>query len=373
MFNNVVLDVFIGLVFIFLLYSLLATIIQEMIARWLALRSRMLIKALRRMLEDDRDTLAKPGGFTVPAEILLFFKRFLMPIRSNSFLAKFYGHPTIKYLGEDKIFSKPSYLHAHNFSQTVIHLLRGEEYDGRNLNESDLIFKAIQDNPLDINKQTLRNLKHLFADARQDTYLFKNKLEDWYEETMERASGWYKKQTQFILVIIGFFIAYCFNVDSIAISKILMKDKKAREQMVQLASSRQAQYAVIIDSMNKNKTAGDTTTSPSANADTVAVSDQYLQDTYKTLKDDATSAMNILGLNKSVSPYQKKELRFWGWLLTALAISLGAPFWFDLLNKFMKLREGGPKPPNTALQDKPAGAAVIVNPIKGKDGNEIQG
>jgi hypothetical protein len=27
-----------------------------------------------------------------------------------------------------------------------------------------------------------------------------------------------------------------------------------------------------------------------------------------------------------------------GWLLTAGAISLGAPFWFDLLNKFMVIR-----------------------------------
>jgi len=27
-----------------------------------------------------------------------------------------------------------------------------------------------------------------------------------------------------------------------------------------------------------------------------------------------------------------------GWLLTALAISLGAPFWFDLLNKFIVVR-----------------------------------
>jgi hypothetical protein len=367
MFNNVALDVFIGLVFIFLLYSLLATVIQEIIARWLALRSRMLVKALRRMLEDGADA----------GEAFIFFKRFMQPVKPGTFLEKFYSHPTIKYLGEDRIFSKPSYLHAHNFSQTIIHLLRGEQYDGRNANESELIAKAIESNSLTINNetisklinaQTLRNLKHLFADARQDTFLFKNKLEDWYEETMERASGWYKKQTQFILVIIGFIIAWCFNVDSIAIAKILMKDKKAREQMVQLAASRQAQYAVILDSTSKDKTAGDT-----ARLSIAAPSDTFLQQTYQTLKDDATSAMDILGLGKSVSPHQKQDLKFWGWLLTALAISLGAPFWFDLLNKFMKLREGGPKPPNTALQDKPAVVMTTGNPIKGKDGNEIQG
>jgi hypothetical protein len=36
--------------------------------------------------------------------------------------------------------------------------------------------------------------------------------------------------------------------------------------------------------------------------------------------------------------------KVFGWLLTALAISLGAPFWFDLLKKFMQLRGGGTEP-----------------------------
>ncbi len=33
-----------------------------------------------------------------------------------------------------------------------------------------------------------------------------------------------------------------------------------------------------------------------------------------------------------------------GWLVTILAISLGAPFWFDVLNKFMNLRNTGRAP-----------------------------
>jgi len=31
-------------------------------------------------------------------------------------------------------------------------------------------------------------------------------------------------------------------------------------------------------------------------------------------------------------------VRILGWLVTALALSLGAPFWFDLLNKFIVVR-----------------------------------
>ena len=61
MFNNVALDVFIGLVFVFLLYSLLATILQEMISTKLAFRSKVLEKAIIRMLEDGKATTA--NGF----------------------------------------------------------------------------------------------------------------------------------------------------------------------------------------------------------------------------------------------------------------------------------------------------------------------
>jgi hypothetical protein len=36
--------------------------------------------------------------------------------------------------------------------------------------------------------------------------------------------------------------------------------------------------------------------------------------------------------------------RIIGWLLTIFAISLGAPFWFDVLNRFMNLRSAGKSP-----------------------------
>lgn len=33
-----------------------------------------------------------------------------------------------------------------------------------------------------------------------------------------------------------------------------------------------------------------------------------------------------------------------GWLLTAVLLMLGAPFWFDVLGKLVNLRAGGPRP-----------------------------
>lgn len=385
MFNNVVLDVFIGLIFVFLLYSLLATILHEFIAKWMNLRARMLQKALRRMLEDDRGSVLETGLPQIGTETKKLFSRFLKPINKGSMLEKFYSHPTIKYLGENKLFSKPSYLHAHNFSQTLIHLLRGKDYDGRTTKESELIWKELKENKLNINEETRTNLINLFADARQDSFVFKNKLEDWFEETMERASGWYKKQTQTILLIIGFGIAVLFNVDTIAIAKILMKDKKAREQMVQLAMSKQEQYGALLDSTQKVKITktsiinGDTIITSFDSTIKEPISDKFLETTYNELNKDATDVMGVLGLRgiadkKSKSKYQDSWLLiFFGWLLTGFAISLGASFWFDLLNKFIKLRENGAKPASTALQDKPAGTTAGGNAIKGSDGTPVEG
>ena len=435
MLNNVVLDVFIGLIFVFLLYSLLATILQELIAARFGLRARMLQKALRRMLEDNVSEVSGNGVVNWQKEVAEDLDHFFKPFgRNNSYrlLRKFYDHPSIKYLGEGRLFKKPSYLHAHNFSQTIIHLLRGEEYDGRTQNESELIRRHINENTLEINPQTLKQLKSLFADARQDAFIFKHKIEDWFEETMERTTGWYRKQTQLILITIDFILAIAFNVDAIAITKILIKDKKAREQLVELAVNRQKEYGDILDTV-KTITVSRIPIAPidtSANgpADTarldtittLTIRNKLLDSLNSDLQKDALAVQGILGLRgimikldtvacvtavsnldslikenpanidsltkarkksyeqcmsklKEKSSYQKNIfLMIIGWLITALAISLGAPFWFDLLTKFVKFRSTGPKVNNMSAVDRistsPAG-----NPVKDNNNLDIRG
>src|SRR3954453_10481278 len=113
MFSNTALDVFIGLIFVFLLYSLLATIIQEMIAVQLAFRSKVLEKAILRMLEDGRTTTKFPYGDRIKGFLHLF--GFVNQLKNKSVAPWFYGHPLIKYLAEDNYYSKPAYLDARNF------------------------------------------------------------------------------------------------------------------------------------------------------------------------------------------------------------------------------------------------------------------
>ena len=358
MFYNVVIDVFIGLIFIYLLYSLLATVLMELIARWFNLRARMLMRALRRMLEDQASVkgnwFQRSALYNYIAEMWNYLYRFFVPMNKDEKLVKrFYDQPSIKYLGEDKAFSKPGYLQPHNFSNTLVQMLRGNLYDGSTNSEAAFVKDALNNNSLNINRETLSHLKNLFADARQDVYAFRNRLELWFDETMERANGWYKRQTQIILIILGFFLAWQFNVDSIAISKILLKDKKVREQMVQLAISKQESYEKIQASLND---------SAKKAADSAFVKNkQPIDSAYNVLKEDAANTQNILGLRDKNNPYQKSgTLKFLGWLITALAISMGAPFWFDMLNKVVKLRSAGTRTPTGQVQTTSAPSATVT-------------
>lgn len=435
MLNNVVLDVFIGLVFIFLLYSLLATVLLEIIGQWFSLRARMLRKAIRRMLEDDSAAGVKTNNaftafwITGWENLLRFFK----PSRENeTLLNAFYKHPTIRFLGESRLNNSPGYLKASNFSQTIIQLLRGTSYDGISTNESTLISNTLQNsgtNDIQISKETLAHLKMLFADSRGDSSLFKRKLEEWFEETMERCTGWFKKQNQTILFFIGFGIACSFNVDTIAISRILIKDRNIRENLVKFAASKQETYGGLIDTLAVINITSTTTDDKSGSKTTTGTTkyviqkDLFLQHAYQQLSSDAEAVQGVLGLkgitNKTDSLECEKYLStmkmiidttsnqtkkaalqelysqlldlctkkavkkspcqssfpvaFLGWVLTALAISLGAPFWFDLLNKFMKIRNAGTKPTPQPVGNSSANNPSGTNPLVDANNQVIKG
>ena len=123
---------------------------------------------------------------------------------------------------------------------------------------------------------------------------------------MDRVSGWYKRKTQGILFALGLCVAVIANVDTLAIAQFLYADKPTREALVAEASPE-----------------------PSSN-DTRAVIAQIQQ--------------LSLPIGWNARPAGSKSLwtsvlaPAFGWLTTALAISLGAPFWFDVLKRVMEIR-----------------------------------
>lgn len=391
MLDNAAFDVCIGLVFIFLLYSLLATIVQEMLAQLFNLRARNLVKTMRRVLQDS-----PKRNYTLT--FLNFFSDFFdgvgnyfSPLPKDSFLKAFYEYPLIKYMGQNGHNSKPSYIAAADFSETMIHLLRGEMTNNQG-NQLMLVQTNLNKNQFvgfTIDLETLSYLKKLVIDSVGDIEKFRAKLEFWYNSMMERSTGWYKRQTQSILFFTGLFVAISFNIDSIAISKILIHNKEIRGQMATLAVSKVTVYGPA--------------PGPSS------MDDKALQASLAKMKSDASDVQNILGLGHSptkvdTSCMTRIKSRFkdlaaekqldtaklrklandaggcqlpdtsgniyqggflfslLGWIITALAVSLGAPFWFDLLSKIVSLRSAG-SPPKDDKTTSSATGDVKIKPV----------
>ncbi|MDB4922898.1 hypothetical protein [Mucilaginibacter sp.] len=322
MLDNTVLEVVIGLTFIYLLYSLLGTLLQEIVATNIGLRARLLQYAIRRMLNDQtrkKDKIAIIKKHGVPEPTLLS--------------EAFYGHPLIKYLASDgwwPLQKIPAYISKETFSKVMVDLLRGCELQPGDVYNA-LITKSLNDGKIAwtdhsfICTQTLSYLKSLWIDAQGDVVKFKMLLEQWFEEMMERTTGWYKKCTQLVLLVIGVGMAAVFNIDTVKIVKKLEHSPKLRAQVVAQANDYAKAHPQVADGQT-----------PAASQ---KVRDSLYNQAAEVVKGDGDVAKvnELLGLG-----WDNKDntdgTTWLGWLLTALAISLGAPFWFDLLNKLMKLR-----------------------------------
>jgi len=327
MFNSVVLNVVIGLIFIYLLYSLLATIIQEIIATNLGLRAKMLNKGISRMLDDNSNAKETSDAF--------------------------YSHPLIKYLGENNSRSKPAYLNSKNFSKVVIDLLRGDKLLA-NQSFIPLIDQSLNDGKTlwgdgtKICPQTLSYLKSLWVDAQGDVEMFRRLLEQWFDDTMERASGWFKKKTQMILFLIGFALAIIFNIDTISIAGKLSKDPKLAAQLADNAAIYMQNNKEMLNvQLNTPGALGNQNSEEyKSSLDSIFTRSSNLMITANDLvKGSINDTNKLMGLGWTGDA---NDFIWWrniiGWLITAMAISLGAPFWFDLLNKFMKMRSSVASP-----------------------------
>ncbi len=347
MFNNVAIDVFIGLIAIFLLYSLLASILMESLAKYLALRARINVLAIFKILDDSQ--------FTTTSIFQRFFNSinpgtFFNMLKDRPFTALFYAHPNIKNLGKNDLYRKPSAISSELFSDTLVQILRGDTYTGQqnqidliktNLNignaarEGKLVLPAwYTDNSnthkpiptasteITVSPQTMQQLKQLLFDSHSDIEVFKKGIVTLYNEMMERAIGWYTKQTRLLLLIIGFCLAVAFNVDTIQIAGKLSTDKTARDKMIEFAG-RLKDDPTIKDAVKGLGNGSDT----SANA---AVKKAFQK-----------VNANISEANAIAISGERTWSCFFGWLITAVAISLGAPFWFDLLGKIMSIRQAG--------------------------------
>lgn len=350
----IVLDVCIGLVFIYVLYSLLASIFLELVATTLSLRARNLFHALDRMLDDEQGNPKGIFSFRLLAILLESTKSLINFFYSTAgtLTKEFYQTSEIKYQSSGYLFSKPTYLKAESFSRAVLTILKEKGAAG-GASEAEKIASGLAVVKT-VAPKTGAYFEQLLGEAGNDLVKFRALLEQWFEKTMERAAGWYKRSTQFYLLVLGFMLATFFNVNTIEIVNRLSTDPGLRTALVNRAN----RYVAEADSLEMMPF--------KASTDSARI--KILKERHKKVQAQVDSLNTTLGLgwpnNKCFKFFDKVKAgnNFFGFLLTALAISLGAPFWFDLLGKLVKLRGSlpvAPKQENAQGAPSPSGASPL--------------
>jgi hypothetical protein len=329
MLNSTTLEVAIGMALVYLLLSLFCTAINEAIAGILGSRAKNLEKGIKSLFTDGLKTAASTGGngAVIPAVTLAdaIYEHGLVQSLYKSTASERPNHWFSKYGS-----SLPSYIPARTFSSALLDILfppgATVPATAATVAEADVVgplaaaalpgdlstmLAKVQSLPDSKGKEAILTL---VSQAGGDITKTRQAFENWFNDGMDRVAGWYKRKTQLVLFFIGLTIAVCLNVDSITIGRSLWA-------------------------------------SPALRSYAIAAADQYAGDKSKTkptekASDDLAVLQSLalpLGWNPSSDSWVEKSgasriFVLVGWLLTAIAMTLGAPFWFDTLNKFMVAR-----------------------------------
>ena len=316
-FDHPAIEVVLGLIFVYLVLSLLCTAINETISSMFAWRADFLKKGLRNLLDGDvREADPTTGEPPRPYSESLFdhplLAALIRPARE--------GDPrglrrAVKRWRSERY---PSYLP----SRAVVSALLDFDTQ-RATQQTDDAWVGLTAAVARIPIPSVRHTFELFlveaqeevTDANARVNAFRRKAETWYDDAMARVSGWYRRRIQLVLWLIALVVSIVLNANTVEMARVLWSDEPAR-------------------------------TAIAAQAQATAGRDRPLEDVRRDVNAAAETLPLPLGWSEATRPDG------WSWLLwplgivlTSAALSLGAPFWFDLLSKVARLRSSGTPPP----------------------------
>ena len=301
-----IIDLAVGLSYTYLLLSLLCTIINELIAQMFSLRSSNLKTGIKQILADSGTT--DFGGTVL-------------------------NHPLI---GSSAGKKGPSYISPANFALVLVDLLDSDSKGAARLASTrDELCKVIDDvDEKTISKNLKVSLKSLVGQNYTKIEDFQKNTQLWFDISMDRVSGWYKRKTQIISLVVALFLTVILNVDTIHLANRLWENPVLLNQI--------NQQAIVVTNNNEDVTSIDNIKEINQNLKQMPIG-------WDTTRLSATFKGKELWSSVEITwnwftTSWEGVIIIVGWLITILAISMGAPFWFDILNKFINIRSSGLKP-----------------------------
>ncbi len=206
----------------------------------------------------------------------------------------------------------------------------------------------------------LRDVQRYAADTEDKIAATRAAVENWFNDAMDRLSGWYKRKMQLLAFLFGLALAVFLNIDSLHIAQYLWREPMVRQMLASYASTYAENAAAAPD------------------AEVMPPSD-----TVQTLQDELSGLQIPIGWQldaidaggKICSPISFGSERIFGWpgldengqpicaritnlprstdewmmkviglIVTGAAAAQGAPFWFDILKRLVQVRGAGVKP-----------------------------
>ena len=128
--------------------------------------------------------------------------------------------------------SLPSYISARSFAEAVIDLVVPDAGGQTTLNTIQHYIGQLPDS-----MSTLRtSLEALAANAAGDMTLFRTSVEHWYDDHMARVSGWYKRHVAIITLVVGAILVLLLNINTITIGRALYSDSTIRSAVSAVAA-----------------------------------------------------------------------------------------------------------------------------------------
>lgn len=347
----VIIDIAIGLIIVFIVFSIIVSGINEWFAQALALRGHYLRLGMQRLISDDA-----------------VYRRVL-------------NHPLIGALYRDAAShgKPPSYVEPSNFALAIADVLTNRASTSANeINQiSPLTLSALRSaiTAPEFSDSSIRSALLPIIDRAQGNLEAALKgIEGWFSGGMDRVTGWYKARSQKMIFIIGLLLAALANVDTLEIFATLSRSPSLRAQFVKVGEEvvRSGRIGEVdLNALNDRAPTIQEWQSMRPVIEKLRDSNEHLPIGYSCMSaslqppeiiskagtppDDASPW--TVCTHEFLEAMKTRALSAWllklfGWGLTALAGTLGAAYWFGTLTKVINLRGSGTRPKSdTPVQD----------------------